>query len=79
MNDEEQALYNQFTNAMEVMKKINEITKVIDETDLNNNFVVMLLAIGADKKWNLYEKLYKEACETGEYLLKKFNQKEIAG
>ena len=39
----------------------------------------MLLAIGVDKKWNLYEKLYKEACETGEDLLKKFNQKEIAG
>lgn len=30
----------------------------------------MLLAIGVDKKWNLYEKLYKEACETGEDLLK---------
>ena len=39
----------------------------------------MLLAIGANKKWNLYEELYKEACETGEHLLKKFNQKEIAG
>lgn len=80
MSDEEQALYNQFANSMGLMKKVNEITKVIDETDLNNNFfVVMLLAIGANKKWNLYEELYKEACETGEHLLKKFNQKEIAG
>ena len=80
MSDEEQALYNQFANSMGLMKKVNEITKVIDETDLNNNFfVVMLLAIGANKKWNLYEELYKEACETGEHILKKFNQKEIAG
>ena len=79
MNEEEQALYNQFTNAMEVMKKVVEVTKVIDEKELNNNFVVMLLAIGANEKWNLYEELYKEACEFGEHLLKKINQKEIAG
>jgi len=64
---------------MEVMKKVVEVTKVIDEKELNNNFVVMLLAIGANEKWNLYEELYKEACEFGEHLLKKINQKEIAG